>query len=49
MGTSTGASLNLGYANKTFLEILTLSGDTITGVVGSGTILSDTSVEISYV
>jgi hypothetical protein len=48
-GTSTGASLNLGYANTTLLDIVTVSGNTITGVESSETILSDTSVEISYV
>jgi hypothetical protein len=31
-GTSTGASLNLGYANTMLLDIVTMSGNTITGV-----------------
>jgi hypothetical protein len=48
-GTSTGASLNLGCANTTLLDIITVSGNTITGVESSETILCDTSVEISYV
>jgi hypothetical protein len=48
-GTSTGASLNLGYRNTTLLDIVTVTRNTITGVEGSETILSDASVEISYV
>jgi hypothetical protein len=41
--------LNLGCANTTLLDIITVSGNTITGVESSETILCDTSVEISYV